>query len=91
MVAYPYFFKIIFSPLVDLFHFKELGRRKRYFVLLFSYILPCMFGMSIFVFWQSSIELKDNYHLFCLLGFLNATLLGISDIAVDGLATDLCK
>lgn len=50
-----------------------------------------MFGMSTFLFLQSSIELKDNYLLFCFLGFCNATLLGISDIAVDGLATDLCK
>ncbi|CAD8209118.1 unnamed protein product [Paramecium octaurelia] len=84
LVAYPFFFKIIFAPIIDLFHFKSLGRRR-------SYILPCTILMSFNLFWQSSLDIQQNYVLFCLIGLFNATFLGMQDIAIDGFAADLCK
>ncbi|CAD8125120.1 unnamed protein product [Paramecium sonneborni] len=84
LVAYPFFFKIIFAPIIDLFHFKSLGRRR-------SYILPCTLLMSLNLFWQSSLDIQQNYMLFCLIGLFNATFLGMQDIAIDGFAADLCK
>lgn len=45
--------------------------------LYFSYIIPCTIGMSLLLIIMSTLSIKSHYLLFCIIGFINTTLLGI--------------
>ncbi|CAD8125121.1 unnamed protein product [Paramecium sonneborni] len=84
LISYPFYLKFLFAPIIDLYQFQLLGKRK-------SYILPINLLLSIILLYLSRIEILTNYQILWILGFVLCLFLGIQDIAIDGLATDLCK
>ncbi|CAK67072.1 unnamed protein product (macronuclear) [Paramecium tetraurelia] len=84
LISYPFYFKFLFAPIIDLYQFQFLGKRK-------SYILPINLILSVILLYLSRMDILTNYHILWIFGFILCLFLGIQDIAIDGLATDLCK
>lgn len=86
--SYPFSLKLLWSPLVDSYYFKFIGRRK-------TWILPCQIVLIVFLYYlylkyEDIMRLKDvfQYSVIC---FFILFLLATQDIALDGWALTICR
>ncbi len=88
MCSYPFSLKLLWSPLIDSYYFKCIGRRK-------TWIIPCQIILIGFLYYlylnyEDIMRIKDifQYSVIC---FLILFLLATQDIALDGWALTICR
>ena len=86
MATMPYSFKVFWSPIVELYYFPSMGKRK-------SWVVPTqLFGSCILLYLSQSIEdlliTKQVYFLTSLL-IANTFVITCQDIAVDSWAIEI--
>ncbi|KAL0477611.1 MFS transporter, PAT family, solute carrier family 33 [Acrasis kona] len=90
LAAYPYTFKLLWSPIVDSIHFKKFGLRK-------SWIVPMQLCAGLLFLYMSTFaeELTNGSHAnikkITILFFLLILFMATQDIAVDGWALTMLK
>lgn len=87
LCSYPFSFKVLWSPLVDTYSFRNYGKRK-------SWIIPCQLLASCFIYYFGyAIDdylLKKNIVSMAFISFIVMFLVATQDIAVDSWGLVLC-
>lgn len=85
---YPFSLKLLWSPLVDTYYFKSIGRRK-------TWIIPCqiliMFGLYYLYLNYDLLMMSKSIVYYTFVCFSIIFLLATQDIALDGWALEICR
>jgi PAT family acetyl-CoA transporter-like MFS transporter 1 len=87
LCSYPFSLKILWSPIVDSYYLKKIGRRKTWVILTQSIVVIILIYLYINV--QEILYYKRIYFL-TIISFLLMFLISTQDIAVDGWSLTLC-